>query len=173
VQDVTPILSKGILDFVSHSPSQTERIGMRLAQLIRPGDVICLEGELGAGKTVLAKGIGAGLGVREPITSPTFIMVSEHRVPGSTFCFYHIDLYRLSSPQEACGLGLEEYLYGDGVCVVEWPERAAELLPRERLWIIIKYVDENRRNLTMQATGARYEELLSQLTKQAFGVEAP
>ena len=170
---MNPILRKGSLDFITYSAVQTERVGIRLAKLAQPGDVICLEGDLGAGKTCLARGIGTGLGVKEPITSPTFIMVSEHRLPGSRMRFYHIDLYRLASAEEAFGLGLEEYLYNDDVCVIEWPERALEVLPEERLWITIQHVDENKRRLTLRASGDRYHELVGQLAKTAFGVDNP
>ena len=167
---MVPILTKGTLDFISRSSAQTERVGERLAQLSLPGDVICLEGDLGAGKTCLARGIGVGLGVKEPVTSPTFVMINEHRVPGRPFRLYHIDLYRITSPAEALALGLDEYLYDDGICVIEWPELAEQILPRERLWIKLGYVDENKRSLTVTATGERYHELLSQLGKSAFGI---
>jgi len=170
---VVPILRQDELDFISHSEMQTERIGMRLAKFCRPGDVICLEGELGTGKTCLVRGLGRGLGVTEPITSPTFIMINEHRVPGSHLRFYHIDLYRLQSPQEALALGIEEYLYGRGICTIEWAERAREVLPQEHLWITLRHVSENKRGLTMAATGARYQELLGQLRSNAFGLGSP
>ena len=168
---MVPILTQDELDFVSHSELQTERIGMRLAQCCRAGDLFCLEGDLGSGKTCLARGIGRGLGVTEAITSPTFILINEHRLPRSHLCFYHIDLYRLKSPQEALALGLEEYLSGQGVCVIEWAERVREVLPVENLWITLRHVNENKRSLTITAHGARYQELLAQLRSQAFGLE--
>jgi len=173
---VVPILTQDSLDFISHSGSQTERIGLRLAQLCQPGDVICLEGPLGAGKTCLTKGIGRGLDIAEPITSPTFVLIHEHRVPGSGMRLFHIDLYRLeeaaSSRAEALGLGLDEYLYGDGVCVIEWPERARELLPPEHLWITLGHIDENKRRVCIKAIGPRYQQMISQLRKSAFGLES-
>ena len=158
-----PGITSEELEFVSHCAEQTERFGMRLAALCHPGDVICLEGELGAGKTCLARGLGRGLGVVEPITSPTFVLVNEHRLPHSPLRFYHVDLYRLNTPEEAVALGLEEYLYGDGICVIEWAERARALMPPENLWITLCHLDEQHRTIRLRATGARYRELLSQL----------
>jgi tRNA threonylcarbamoyladenosine biosynthesis protein TsaE len=119
-----------MIEVVSRSPQETRRIGALLGPLLRPGDVVLLEGPLGAGKTVFAQGIAAGLGVDDPLTSPTFTLIHEHvgRLP-----LYHIDLYRLSGAPEAGAIGLEEYLGGDGAAVVEWPDRATTLLPAERL----------------------------------------
>jgi tRNA threonylcarbamoyladenosine biosynthesis protein TsaE len=167
-----PIIKQDELDFVSHSEAQTERVGMRLGQLCQAGDLICLEGDFGAGKTRLARGIGKGLGVAEPITSPTFVLVNEHRAPGKSLRFYHIDVYRLSSTQEMLGLGIEDYVYGDGVCVIEWAERAREILPRECLWVFLRHIDESRRGLIFAASGERYKDLLVQLKKSAFGLSA-
>lgn len=167
---MAPILTKDTLDFVSRSAAQTERIGMRLAQLCQAGDVICLAGELGTGKTCIARGIGRGLGIVEPITSPTFVMIREHVAPDSRLRFYHIDLYRIQSPQEAWSLGIEEYLYGEGVCAIEWPERALELLPREHLWVELEHLGESQRTLRITALGERYRELLFQFRKHAFGL---
>ena len=93
-----PILNKHTLDFVSHSPAQTRRFGARLGALLQAGDLICLEGELGAGKTCLAQGIGRGLGIRQPITSPTFTLIAEYHLPRPAPALYHIDLYRLAAP---------------------------------------------------------------------------
>ena len=104
----------------SASVEQTRRLGATLGRLLQPGDVLLLEGELGAGKTALTQGIGAGLGVRSVINSPTFTILKEYtgRLP-----LYHFDLYRIESPEEVYALGFEDYFAGDGVCVVEWAER--------------------------------------------------
>lgn len=165
-----PILKQDELDFVSHSEAQTERVGVRLGQLCQAGHLICLEGDFGAGKTCLARGIGKGLGVVEPITSPTFILINEHRIPGKALRFHHIDVYRLTTPQEILGLGIEDYFYGDGVCVIEWAERVRELLPLEHLWVLLRHIDEGRRGLTFAASGERHKALLAQLKKNAFGL---
>ncbi len=83
---------------------------------------------------------------------------------------YHVDLYRITSPAEALALGIEDYLYGSGICVIEWAERIQEILPVERLWITMRHVDEQRRGLTMAATGARYKTLLQQFKRNVFGI---
>ena len=134
------------------------------------GDVICLAGELGSGKTCLAQGIGRGLGIEGPITSPTFTLINEYRQEQARLSFYHIDLYRLGEAKEALALGLEEYFYGEGVCVVEWADRAREVLPAEYLWIELRYIVETKRGLLMKAVGKRYEELLQEFKRSAFGV---
>lgn len=167
---VAPILTQGVLEFISRNQAQTERIGVRLARLCQAGDVICLAGQLGAGKTCVVRGMARGLGISTPITSPSFVMIREHRVPGSSLRFYHIDLYRLQTLEEAIALGLEEYLHGDGICAIEWPERIEQLLPPQHLWIEVRYGEENQRSLLMKAIGPRYEEMLAQLRRQAFGL---
>jgi len=181
-----PILDEHTLDLISHSPAQTRRFGARLGGLLQAGDLICLEGGLGTGKTCLVQGIGRGMGVAEPITSPSFTLIAEYRpvqipVKGAATCgersestapvLYHVDLYRLQmAVEEARALGLAEYILGDGVCVVEWAERAVPILPEERLWVALRYVDESKRGLMIRATGARYDELLQQFRLSAFGV---
>jgi len=112
--------ASGVTRLRSSSVEQTRRIGLALGRLLAPGDVVLLEGELGAGKTALTQGIGAGLGVQAVINSPTFTILKEYsgRLP-----LYHFDLYRIESPDEIYALGFEDYFVGDGVCVVEWAER--------------------------------------------------
>jgi tRNA threonylcarbamoyladenosine biosynthesis protein TsaE len=163
---VTPVFDQRTLDFISHSEAQTRRLGARLGLLLSGGEVIGLDGELGTGKTRWVQGIGAGLGVAGPITSPTFVLIGEHvgRLP-----LYHIDLYRISDLAEALALGLEDYLYGGGVCCIEWAERAKAVLPAERMWVSLRHVDETRRGVTMQGEGRRYEALLAAFKKSAFG----
>lgn len=111
---------------ITHSVEETLAWAESLAQRLSPGDVVCLSGELGAGKSVIARGLGRGLGVTEEIVSPTFNYVLEYagRIP-----YFHADLYRLQGEQDFVALGLEEYFERDGVFVIEWPERIAELLP--------------------------------------------
>jgi len=167
---VAPILNARSLDFISHSEAQTRRLGARLAALLQGGDVICLVGELGTGKTCLAQGIGQGLGIEGPITSPSFTLVNEYRQQQARLPFYHIDLYRIQEVQETLTLGLDEYFYGDGVCVVEWADRAAEALPTEHLWIELRHIVETKRGLLMKPVGERYEELLREFKQRAFGI---
>ena len=164
------ILDQHTLDFISHSSEQTHRFGVRLGALARAGDLICLEGELGTGKTCLTQGIGEGMGIVETITSPSFTLIAEHRPSSEGPMLYHVDLYRLTAPlAEAWSIGLESYLQGDGVCVVEWADRIREELPTERLWITLRHVGEAKRGLTMVAAGFRYDELLRQFRESAFG----
>jgi tRNA threonylcarbamoyladenosine biosynthesis protein TsaE len=166
-----PILDEHTLDFISHSPAQTLRLGSRLGALLRPGDLLCLEGELGTGKTCLVQGIGEGMGVAESITSPTFTLVAEHRPQPPSPVLYHIDVYRLSEPvAEAWAIGLEEVLQSDGVCVIEWADRIREALPAACLWITLRHVEEFKRGVTMVACGSRYDELLQAFRERAFGM---
>ena len=167
---MTPIVTGSSMDFISHSAEQTRRIGERLGRLLQPGEVVCLEGDLGSGKTCMAQGIGRGLGVAMPITSPTFIIVNEYALPSKTYRFYHIDLYRVESVAEARATGLEEYFYGDDVCAIEWAERAREILPAERLWITLHYLDESKRQLRFDVSGVRYEQLLQEFRQQTFAI---
>ncbi len=121
------------------SELDTFALGERLGQRARPGSVYCLDGGLGAGKTVFARGFAAGLGVKEPVTSPTFILLKEYcsgRCP-----LYHFDIYRIGDPEELAAIGAEEYFYGSGVCLVEWAELAAELIPEDAVHIRISRPD--------------------------------
>ena len=165
-----PILDQHKLDFISHSTEQTQRFGLRLGALLRAGDLVCLEGQLGTGKTCLAQGIGQGMGIVESITSPSFTLVNEYRPPPPAPILYHIDLYRLDAPMnEALGFGLTEYLAGDGVCLIEWADRIGSGLPRQRLWISLRYQDAGKRGFLIEASGPRYDELLEQFRASAFG----
>ncbi len=166
-----PILDAHTLDFVSHSTAQTRRFGVRLGQLLQPGDIVCLEGELGAGKTCLVQGIGEGMGIVEPITSPTFTLIAEYAPAPPAPTLYHIDVYRLDKAvPEAMALGLDDYLLGDGACVIEWADRIRSVLPQERLWITLRHLDTSKRGLVVKATGARFEELLHDFRQATFGL---
>jgi tRNA threonylcarbamoyladenosine biosynthesis protein TsaE len=166
-----PILDEHTLDFVSHSAAQTHRFGVRLGLLLEPGDIVCLEGDLGAGKTCLAQGIGEGMGVVEPVTSPTFTLIAEYYPPPPAPPLYHIDVYRLDrAVREVMALGLDDYLLGDGVCLIEWADRIAPALPEERLWITLRHLDASKRGLVVSGTGARFEELLREFRQAAFGM---
>lgn len=146
---------------ITTDPEQTIRIGHLIGTRLGPGDVICLYGDLGSGKTSLTFGIATGLEVVEQyITSPTFTLVNEYR--GRTE-FYHIDLYRLKSPSELEGIGFDEYVNSRGVTVIEWADRAENELPDERLSIYLSYVSDTSRELGFLAEGERYEKLLHAL----------
>jgi len=155
------------IDFISHGAVQTQRLGARLGELLQPGDVLLLEGDLGAGKTVLAQGVAQGLAIGDPVTSPTFTLIHEYegRLP-----LYHVDLYRLGGTPDAAGIGLEDYLYGDGVTVIEWPDRAGELLPLDHLTISLRPIAETKRAVRLTPRGARYTALVAQFKREAFGL---
>lgn len=165
-----PILRESELDIMSHSPEQTQRLGARLGALLQAGDVICLTGDMGAGKTVFSSGIGKGWQAQTPLTSPTFNLVHQHRRAQDNVILYHLDCYRLESAQDAYSIGLDDILDGQGVVILEWAERILDLLPKEHLWIELKVRDETRRNLVLEAFGKRYETLLENFRTQAFGV---
>jgi tRNA threonylcarbamoyladenosine biosynthesis protein TsaE len=166
-----PVLDQDTLDVISHSAAQTRRFGARLGMLLRPGDVVCLEGELGTGKTCLVQGVGRGMGVVEPVTSPTFTLVAEYRPPAPAPRLYHVDVYRLEeAPQEALAFGLDDYLDDDGVCIIEWADRVASLLPAERLWLTFRHLNESKRGILLRASGDRYRTLLQEFRQSAFGM---
>ena len=163
---VTPILTSHSFDIITHSPAQTFQLGERLGRLLEPGDVICLQGELGSGKTCLAQGIGSGLRVGGTVRSPSFVLINEHPPAETGPCLYHVDLYRIRDASAALALGLQDYLYGDGVTVIEWAERARGLVPAQRLWVCLSYVDRTKRSLVFDAIGDRYAEIVVALRRQ-------
>lgn len=119
------------------SEAEMEAFGRALAETLEPGDVLALAGDLGAGKTTLTKAIAAGLGVTEPVTSPTFTIVTEHR--SGRIPLFHFDVYRLEDGQEFLDLGGDEYLDAGGVSIIEWADRIAEILPDETKFIKLEY----------------------------------
>jgi tRNA threonylcarbamoyladenosine biosynthesis protein TsaE len=151
----------GCLTLQSGSPAGTRRLGARLARLLRPGDVLLLQGELGAGKTMLTQGIGEGLEVREPVKSSSFVLMNEYH---GRLTLYHADLYRLEEPAQVAELALEESA-APGVLAVEWPERAWEELPPEHLLVRIEEDGARGRRLTLVPRGARYDAIAQALAK--------
>lgn len=153
------------INLISTSPAETQRVGMWVGRHLKPGDVVCLKGEMGAGKTVFTRGIAAGLGVPrgQRVRSPTFTLVHEYmgRHP-----IYHIDLYRIRGEEELEGIGWEEYLYGAGVAVIEAAERLETRLPKDRLDIVLERDGLQRRRLTMVGYGQHFESLVQALVKQ-------
>ncbi|MFP4343084.1 MAG: tRNA (adenosine(37)-N6)-threonylcarbamoyltransferase complex ATPase subunit type 1 TsaE [Anaerolineales bacterium] len=165
-----PILDADTLEFISRSARQTARLGARLGTLLKDGDVVALEGDLGTGKTVFAQGIGRGWGATTPLTSPTFILIRRHERPQGDLRLYHIDLYRLDAVEEIIDLGLEELLgESRAVSVVEWANRAPEIFPEEHLWVHLRWIDEYRRALTFRARGERHGRLLQHYRKEILG----
>ncbi|MGA2285912.1 MAG: tRNA (adenosine(37)-N6)-threonylcarbamoyltransferase complex ATPase subunit type 1 TsaE [Dehalococcoidia bacterium] len=148
--------------FRSDSPAATRGVGRRLARLLRPGDVVLLQGELGAGKTCLAQGIGKGLGVEQAVKSSAFVLLNEYE---GRLRLYLADLYRLEAPEEVAELALEENAV-DGVLVVEWPDRAWSEMPAERLLVRLRWLSARSRELTLEPEGARYVEVAEALAKR-------
>lgn len=164
------ILDEKTLDFTSSSTAQTERLGLRLGELLRPGDVLCLAGELGAGKTMLARGVARGWGTASRVTSPTFVIVNEYPRLRDGQKLYHVDCYRLESKGDIMSAGLEDIFDSGQAIMVEWPERVAALLPVDCLTIQLVYDSPTRRRMRFNASGDRSTELLEDFKKSAFGV---
>ncbi|GAB4572457.1 MAG: tRNA (adenosine(37)-N6)-threonylcarbamoyltransferase complex ATPase subunit type 1 TsaE [Anaerolineae bacterium] len=164
-----PILKPGTLEFISHSVDQTSRLGFRLGELLRPGDVICLYGELGAGKTAFARGLGKGWGAVPAVTSPTFVLVHEHTRAVDDLRLYHVDAYRLADADEALTFGLDEMFLDPNPLLIEWPERVAELLPAERLDVYLTFQSAERRQITFEAHGDSMLTLLDAFRRRTFG----
>lgn len=156
------------LDIISHSADQTRRLGEHLGALSQPGDLILLEGEFGSGKTTFTQGIAKGLGVNARyVNSPTFMLINEYK--GRRYRLYHIDLYRLEGQEQVSTLGLDDYLDGSGIAVIEWPEEARPWLPDERLTVRFSHLSDTKRTLRFYTRGDRYRELAEQFRKDAFG----
>ena len=164
------ILDENTLDFISHSLEQTVRLGVRLGELLASGDLLCMSGELGAGKTALARGVGRGWGASRRVTSPSFTLINEYPRMGDGLILHHVDCYRLETAADVATVGLEEILDDGGAVMIEWPERIEEMLPEEQLWITMRYVSETRRGLRITASGERMTMLLKQFRQNAFGV---
>ena len=152
-------MSEATLVLQSKSSSETKRIGARIGKLLRAGDVLLLQGELGSGKTTLTQGIGEALAVKEPVKSPTFVLMNEYH---GRLVIYHADLYRLNDPGEVVDLALEE-VPAEGVLIVEWPDRAWRELPPEHLLVQLEEASARERTITIAARGERYEEMLAAL----------
>lgn len=140
---------------------QTELFGRKLGSLLKRGDVICLNGDLGAGKTTLSKAIGMGLEVEDYITSPTFAIMNQYK---GKLPMYHFDVYRLDDWHQLEDIGAEDYFYGDGVCLIEWAETIVEYLPKDRLEIAMTFgMVEGARILELKAFGERFDRLMEEL----------
>jgi tRNA threonylcarbamoyladenosine biosynthesis protein TsaE len=136
-----------VATFISNSPAETEAIGRQLAEEIGVGWVLALKGDLGSGKTVFVKGLVAGLGSRTNVTSPTFTIVHEYR--GGRVPVYHFDFFRLEKRESVARLGLDDYFFGDGVSVIEWPDRFPEFIPDQARWILFEIKSEDQRRITL------------------------
>ena len=150
------------MKILSKSAADTIKIGRKIAKNLKKGDIICLFGDLGSGKTVLTKGIACGLGVsKERIISPSFILVRRYK--GKAYPVYHFDLYRLRKPQDILVLGYEEYLYDEAVSVIEWADRLEYLLPGEFLKIELEVSGKNQRRIKFSSSGSRYRKIMDKI----------
>ncbi len=141
------------MTIVTHTPAETEAVGERLAAILRPGDVVALTGDLAAGKTRFVAGLARGLGLADPVTSPTFAIAHEYRegrVP-----LFHFDMYRLSSSEELYDIGWEDYLASGGVCAVEWSENVADAMPDSAFFVDIRILDDTTRRITIRTPEGR------------------
>lgn len=164
------ILDQWTLDFISNSEEQTLRLGVRLGELLRATDLVCLSGDLGSGKTAVARGIGRGWGSSIRVTSPTYVLANEYPRLHDGRILYHLDCYRLHGAGDIITAGFADILESEGAIMIEWPERIVSWLPEDRLWIDLEYVSDTRRRLHMRATGERSQQLLEDFKQSAFGV---
>lgn len=162
-----PILDSRTFEFISRSPEQTRRLGARLGTLLLPGDLVCLSGDLGSGKTTMVQGLAQGWGTLDQVSSPTFVLVNEYRRPDQQSLF-HLDAYRLKNALEAEDLDLDRMLES-GALVLEWAERIAPILPPERIWVDLRWLADEQRGMVISVRGARYEALLADFRQKVFG----
>lgn len=149
------------MEIISDSAGKTLDIGKRLAGNFKKGDIVCLFGDLGSGKTVLTKGISSGLGVdKDKVASPTFVILRQYE---GKLMIYHFDLYRLNRPEDILDLGYEEYFFGEGISVIEWADKLGRLQPREFLKIQLLVAGKDKRKLKISAEGRRYKKLLEDI----------
>lgn len=134
---------------INRTEDDTRELGLKLASVVEPGDVIALIGDLGTGKTALTRYVAEGLGIKETISSPTFTIVKEYK--SGRLPLYHFDVYRLGDGEELLDIGAEEFLYGDGVCIIEWADIVADVLPEDAIAINIEYGEnEGERVVTIE-----------------------
>ena len=152
---------KKLLKISTKSPEETEEVGYNIGKLLNGGEIICMVGDLGAGKTTMTKSLARGLEIEDYITSPTFTIVNEYE---GRLKLYHFDVYRIGDIEEMYDLGYEEYFYSDGVCIIEWSNLIEDILPKERITIEIKRgIDDNTRDIIIDGTGQKYEDLIKEL----------
>lgn len=163
-----PILNANTVEFFSNSADQSRRLGIQLGAILQVGDLVCLEGDLGSGKTTLVQGIAAGWGSPDLVTSPTFVLLKIYE-RGDETRLAHMDAYRLQGPGEAEALDLE-LLLSSGPLAVEWAEKIDAVLPSERLWVKLFWVEEDRRRFEVTPYGERYETLLEEFQEAVFGL---
>lgn len=161
------VIEKGSFEVISRSPTQTRRIGMRLGEMLQPGDVIGLEGNLGAGKTTFVQGIASGWGSYDSVSSPTYVLINVYRRLDRKQLF-HLDAFRLMSPEEAIDLDIDTML-DQGPLLVEWADRIKETLPEDYLWINMRFINDEQRDFIVNARGDRHKNLLDQFREEIYG----
>lgn len=147
----------------TNSPDETTKLAVRLGELVKPGDVITLEGDLGAGKTAFTKGLAKGMGIRKNVNSPTFTIMKEYR--DGRLPLYHMDVYRMEDSDE--DLGFDEFFEGEGVTVVEWAHLIQEQLPHDRLGIRILRVEDESREIIFEPIGDHYLGICKELIDES------
>jgi len=148
---------------ITYSQEETTQVGRALGSILEKGDVVLLSGDLGTGKTAFTNGIASALGIEEYITSPTFTIVNEYE---ANIPLYHFDVYRIADVDEMYDIGFEEYLYGDGVVVIEWAELIKDIWPREFIWVKIRKnlaLGVDAREIEMEFVGKKYEDYINRL----------
>ncbi len=163
-----PILSAHAIELFSNSSDQTRRIGIQLGSLLEKGDVLALQGELGAGKTTFTQGLASGWGSAEAVTSPTFVLVNQYERPDGQR-MSHLDAYRLENLSQAEDLDLDLYMQ-QGPLIVEWADRLKALLPADHLWIALFHVEEERRRLEFHPKGEEFEQRMDRFHKAVAGI---
>jgi tRNA threonylcarbamoyladenosine biosynthesis protein TsaE len=149
------------MEIISESVLKTQDIGKFIARNLNKWDIVCLFGSLGSGKTVLTKGISSGFGVdKRDVTSPTFVLIRQYQ---GSLPIYHFDLYRLGCPEDILELGYEEYLFDEGISIIEWADRLGSLLPEEFLKVELRFAGDEKRRLKITGQGPRYKKILESL----------
>ena len=153
------------ITFVTNGEAETRALAAKLAARLDPGDLLLLRGDLGAGKTTFAQGLAEGLGIADPVTSPTFTLIQEYE--GGRLPLYHFDLYRLAGPDDVFDLGFYDYLEQGGVVVVEWPERLGNTLPDAWMAVVMAIIGDDSRCISFTSKGSRSHALAGQLEDTA------
>jgi len=161
------VIEKGSFEVISRSPTQTRRIGMRLGEMLQPGDVIGLEGNLGAGKTTMVQGIASGWGSYDSVSSPTYVLVNVYRRLDRNQLF-HLDAFRLENSEEAIDLDIDAML-DQGPLLVEWADRIKEAIPENCLWINMRLINDEQRDFIVNARGDRHKTLLVRFREDIYG----
>ena len=150
-----------LLEFVTNNATETEDLGMKIAKALKGGEVLAMTGDLGAGKTTMTKALARGLGIEEHVTSPTFTIVNEYE---GRLKLFHFDVYRIADIEEMYDLGFEEYIYGDGVSIIEWSNLIKEILPEDTINIEILASDVDERTIRISGRGKKFENLSKELS---------